>query len=157
LKAGEWFRRGRLLMVSPVWQPFWPLSGRNSTYPSVQILRTSSWIWVRYSAQESINPQNLCVIDGDTVWILRPDRTISEKIRLQNVDAPELRRPRSRRELNRAVAATEFLRDKIEQAGSATIRRRGKDRYGRTLARIAIDGRDLGRLLVRAGHAKHWH
>ena len=115
------------------------------------------WTWVRYSAKESINPQNLCVIDGDTVWILRPDRTIAEKIRLQNVNAPELSRPRSRRELNRAVAATEFLRDKIERAGSATIRRRGKDRYGRTLARIAIDGRDLGRLLVRAGHAKHWH
>jgi micrococcal nuclease len=115
------------------------------------------WIWIRYSAKEPINPQNLCVIDGDTVWILRPDRTIAEKIRLQNVNAPELSRPRSRRELNRAVAATEFLRDKIERAGSATIRRRGKDRYGRTLARIAIDGRDLGRLLVRAGHAKHWH
>src|SRR5215218_1276201 len=42
LKAGEWFRRGRLLMVSPVWQPFWLRSGRNSTYPSVQILRASS-------------------------------------------------------------------------------------------------------------------
>src|SRR5215204_371746 len=42
LKAGEWFRRGRLLMVSPVWQPFWLRSGRNSTYPSVQVLRASS-------------------------------------------------------------------------------------------------------------------
>jgi endonuclease YncB( thermonuclease family) len=115
------------------------------------------WVWIRYSAKESINPQNLCVIDGDTVWVLRPDRTICEKIRLQNVNAPELRQPRSRRELNRAVTATEFLRDKIEQARSATIRRRGKDRYGRTLARITIDGRDLGRLLVRAGHADRWH
>src|SRR5215207_6101615 len=42
LKAGVWFRRGRLLMVSPVWQPFWPRSGRNSTYPAVQIRRASS-------------------------------------------------------------------------------------------------------------------
>ncbi|MBM1175476.1 hypothetical protein [Microvirga arabica] len=31
-----------MLIVSPVRQPFWPLSGRNSTYPAVQILRTSS-------------------------------------------------------------------------------------------------------------------
>jgi micrococcal nuclease len=129
------------------------------TLPAALVLLFAGllWIWIRYSAKEPINPQNLCVIDGDTVWILRPDRTISEKIRLQNVNTPELRRPRSRRELNRAVAATEFLRDKIEQARSATIRRRGKDRYGRTLARIALDGHDLGRLLVRAGHAKRWH
>jgi micrococcal nuclease len=114
------------------------------------------WVWIRYSAKQIINPRNLCVIDGDTVWILGPDRSITEKVRLQNVNAPELRRPRSRRELNRAVAATEFLRERVERARSATIRRRGKDRYGRTLARIAIDGSDLGRLLVRAGHAKRW-
>src|SRR5215204_5403632 len=42
LKAGEWFRRGLLLMVSPVQQPFWPLSGRNSTYLAVQISRACS-------------------------------------------------------------------------------------------------------------------
>ena len=42
LNAGVWFRRGRLLIVSPVQQPSWPLSGRNSTYPAVQISGTSS-------------------------------------------------------------------------------------------------------------------
>src|SRR4051794_9019523 len=29
LKAGEWFRRGRLLIVSPALRPSWPTSGRN--------------------------------------------------------------------------------------------------------------------------------
>src|SRR3954447_8722336 len=53
LKAGEWFRRGRLLMVSPVWQPFWLRSGRNSTYPSVQIPRAGSGPLV----QERLVPQ----------------------------------------------------------------------------------------------------
>src|SRR4051812_12464160 len=42
LKAGVWFRRGRLVMVSPVRHAYWPLSGRNSTYPDVQISRASS-------------------------------------------------------------------------------------------------------------------
>src|SRR3954471_25082890 len=42
LKAGVWFRRGRLVIVSPGLQPFWLLSGRNSTYPAVQIFRASS-------------------------------------------------------------------------------------------------------------------
>ena len=35
-------QRGLLLMVSPVRQPFWPRSGRISTYPAVQISRASS-------------------------------------------------------------------------------------------------------------------
>src|SRR3954463_9605766 len=42
LKAGVWFRRGRLVIVSPVRHAYWPLSGRNSTYPAVQISKASS-------------------------------------------------------------------------------------------------------------------
>src|SRR5712675_753191 len=43
LKAGVWFRRGRLLIVSPdSLGTACPLSGRNSTYRPVQILEASS-------------------------------------------------------------------------------------------------------------------
>src|SRR5207247_1657156 len=43
LKAGVWFRRARLLIVSPDFAgQSCPPSGRNSTYPSVQILEASS-------------------------------------------------------------------------------------------------------------------
>src|ERR1700747_3212830 len=43
LKAGVWFRRGRLFMVSPdSLGTACPLSGRNSTYRPVQIFETSS-------------------------------------------------------------------------------------------------------------------
>jgi hypothetical protein len=42
LKAGAWFRRARLLIVSPALRPSWPLSGRNSTYPAVQVCQASS-------------------------------------------------------------------------------------------------------------------
>src|SRR5665811_2355211 len=45
LKAGVWFRRGRLLMVSPDSRATaCPPSGRNSTYRPVQISGTSSQI-----------------------------------------------------------------------------------------------------------------
>jgi len=37
LKAGVWFRRGRLVMVSPDARQSSPLSGRKSTYLTVQI------------------------------------------------------------------------------------------------------------------------
>jgi hypothetical protein len=43
LKAGEWFRRGRLVIVSPGLQLSWLLSGRNSTYPAVQTFKASSF------------------------------------------------------------------------------------------------------------------
>jgi hypothetical protein len=49
LKAGVWFRRGRLVIVSPGLQPFWLLSGRNSTYPVVQISRASSDLRMDFS------------------------------------------------------------------------------------------------------------
>src|SRR6478672_6643017 len=43
LKAGVWFRRGRLLIISPDSQgTASPLSGRNSTYRPVQILEAGS-------------------------------------------------------------------------------------------------------------------
>src|SRR6266542_805058 len=43
LKAGVWFRRGRLVIVSPDSRATaCPLSGRNSTYRPVQISETSS-------------------------------------------------------------------------------------------------------------------
>src|SRR6516164_1500557 len=43
LKAGVWFRRGRLIMVSPDSQATaCPSSGRNSTYRPVQISGASS-------------------------------------------------------------------------------------------------------------------
>src|SRR5215813_3820991 len=43
LKAGVWFRRGRLLIISPDSRgTACPLSGRNSTYRPVQILEPGS-------------------------------------------------------------------------------------------------------------------
>src|SRR5579859_1392231 len=43
LKAGVWFRRGRLLIISPDSRgTACPLSGRNSTYHPVQILEAGS-------------------------------------------------------------------------------------------------------------------
>src|SRR5450756_1779064 len=48
LKAGVWFRRGRLLMVSPDSRSTaCPPSGRNSTYRPVQIFGTGSTLLTR--------------------------------------------------------------------------------------------------------------
>src|SRR5450631_1729872 len=68
LKAGAWFRRGRLLIVSPDSQATaCPLSGRNSTYRPVQISGTTSEFtkkladdWVKMGGQvHTLPPEDL--------------------------------------------------------------------------------------------------
>src|SRR6266852_4761555 len=58
LKVGVWFRRGRLFMVSSdSLGTACPLSGRNSTYRSVQISETSSF---QYESSNCIEKAGLC-------------------------------------------------------------------------------------------------
>ena len=89
-----------------------------------------------------------CVVDGDTVWI------DGEKIRLLNVDAPEIGQADCRAERQRGIAA----RDRMVALtkGRPEIIRDGKDRYGRTLAKVRFGGRDVGEALIATGHARRW-
>lgn len=80
----------------------------------------------------------LVAVDGDTL------RCGKERIRLLGIDAPEM--PGHCRRGRRCVsgdphASKLALRSMLN--GRATIKRRGRDRYGRTLARITVNGIDL--------------
>ena len=94
-------------------------------------------------------PRITCVVDGDTFWLA------GEKIRIVNIDAPELGGARCAAERARAIAATRWLADQL--AEPISIERTGIDRYGRTLARVSIAGVDIGGQLIAAGFAKPWH
>ncbi len=90
----------------------------------------------------------LVAIDGDTL------RCGQERIRLLAIDAPEMpghcRRGRQCVEgdpVTSKASLAAMLR------GPATIERRGRDRYGRTLARVRVNGVDLSDAQVRAGAA----
>ncbi|KQN37026.1 nuclease [Sphingomonas sp. Leaf407] len=91
----------------------------------------------------------LVAIDGDTL------RCGRERIRLLGIDAPELpghcRRGRQCVEGD-PVASKAALAAAIAR-GPATIVRRGRDRYGRTLARVRVNGVDLSAAQVRSGMA----
>src|SRR5471030_1728325 len=69
LKAGVWFRRGRLLMVSPDSRgTACPPSGRNSTYRPVQISGTGSEFGVdgqRHVADSTVRPDGVVVVFPD--------------------------------------------------------------------------------------------
>lgn len=92
----------------------------------------------------------LVAIDGDTL------RCGRERIRLLAIDAPELpghcRRGR-RCVTGDPVASTRSLRSRLP--GRAMIYRTGQDRYGRTLARVKVNGVDLSCYQLRAGAAAY--
>jgi len=85
------------------------------------------------------------VSDGDTLWV-RPDAGgPPRKLRIDGIDAPEICQ-------TGGEAAREVLRQLVlHQHVEVTIRR--NDDYGRGLARIRLDGHDLGAQMVRAGQA----
>jgi micrococcal nuclease len=93
------------------------------------------------------------VVDGDTV------RLGEERIRLVNIDAPEEHRAGCDAERRLGRLAKERLRNLLA-SGRAEIARgdrgRTQDRYGRTLARVKVDGVDVGETLISEGYARPW-
>lgn len=91
------------------------------------------------------------VIDGDTFVIV----ATGERIRIANIDAPETHPCRCPRECRLGPIATARL-DWLLSAPAVTIARSGRDRFGRSLARVSAGGEDVGELLVAAGNAAPW-
>jgi len=92
-------------------------------------------------------------VDGDTIACGKT------YVRIVNVDTPELgAHARCPAEAELAERARRFTAEQL--AGSKIeIRpdpKRPRDRYGRTLARVVVDGIDLGEALVAAGLAREW-
>ncbi|MFN8701947.1 MAG: thermonuclease family protein [Rhodospirillales bacterium] len=96
---------------------------------------------------------NCHAVDGDTIVCAR------ETIRIENIDAAEMP-PHSKCafEADLAIKAKLFVVDRLAR-GRIEIERdqkRPRDRYGRTLALVRVDGVDLGDALVAAGLARPW-
>jgi endonuclease YncB( thermonuclease family) len=100
-------------------------------------------VFVRPTRAETVDAGKVNVIDGDTVAVAR------ERIRLLGIDAPETREARCERERVAGYRTKARIVDLLRFSQSVDIRRQGHDPYGRTLARIIVDGRDLGEQLVR--------
>jgi micrococcal nuclease len=92
------------------------------------------------------------VIDGDTIV------SGEEHVRISNLDAPDIgSHAKCAREAARGWEARRYAVALIRGASSIeVVRREGLDRYGRTLARVLVDGRDFARLMIGAGHGRPW-
>ena len=87
------------------------------------------------------------VSDGDTITVLDASKT-QQKIRLQGIDAPEKGQAFGK-------ASGKFLAGLV--AGrDVKVQWSKKDRYGRILGTVYVDGREVNLEMLRAGMAWHY-
>jgi len=93
-----------------------------------------------------------CVVDGDTIWLN------GQKIRIADIDTPEVSEPKCSSELALGNRATDRMLELINE-GPFEIKGwpgRDADRYGRKLRVLVRDGRSLGDVMVSEGLARTW-
>jgi endonuclease YncB( thermonuclease family) len=111
---------------------------------------------------QRLSYQSIFVVDGDTLQL-----PSGERVRLLGIDAPEMSGlAKCDSEASRANAARDRLQSLISHAASIELRAGGandRDRYGRLLRFLIIDGHDAGETLVseglaqpRLGHPARW-
>ena len=84
--------------------------------------------------------------DGDTCTT-----ESGEKIRLACIDAPEIRGKNA--DPLKAKASREFINNLLSNK-KVTIKRIDTDRYGRTVAEIFLEGKNIQKLMIKNGFAK---
>jgi len=95
--------------------------------------------------------QSNCVVDGDTIHYG------GVKIRLADIDTPEIHSPKCPSELELGQKAKRRLLE-LMNAGPFDVVQTGRDedRHGRKLRVIRRDGQSLGDTLVAEGLARPW-
>jgi endonuclease YncB( thermonuclease family) len=85
------------------------------------------------------------VTDGDTLWVRPQDDSAPRHIRIHGIDAPEICQLYG--ETARSALTAHVLGQRVQ------VRARRTDQYGRVVARVALQGQDVGAWLVTEGHA----
>ena len=93
-----------------------------------------------------------CVVDGDTIWLE------GEKIRIADVDTPEISEPKCQSEYDRGISARDRLADLLNEGEFDVLPIGGRDQdgYGRKLRVLVRNGQSIGDQLVREGLARTW-
>ena len=94
-------------------------------------------------------------LDGDTFDLMAKEygrswTVLKVRIRVKNINAPEVRSPKCAAEKQRAVMATDFVVRTLTAPG-AVIEITDKDEFdkdGRYLARVLVNGKDLGEMMM---------
>src|SRR5688500_5406783 len=81
---------------------------------------------------------SLHVSDGDTFTL------DGERIRIENIDAPELFSPQCESERRLAITAKRELERLLAAGPIVLVRAARLDRHGRTIAKVRVNGKDVG-------------
>lgn len=93
--------------------------------------------------------------DGDTCRFLVHGK--STPVRFMGIDAPEIGRgARCAAEQSGAVKARDRLLVLLHTGERIELEVHGKDKYRRTLARVLVDGQDVGQELVQEGLVRRY-
>ena len=103
--------------------------------------------WSSFVFTGTVDGQVVGVTDGDTITVLDGQRT-QHKVRLAGIDAPEKAQAfgqRSKEHLSSLVFGRQVKVETEKQ-----------DRYGRTVGKVLVEGRDANLAMVVAGLAWHY-
>jgi endonuclease YncB( thermonuclease family) len=89
------------------------------------------------------------VTDGDTIWVSAGGGSQAIDIRIQGIDASEICQDYGR------VAASALLQHL--QHKTVSVSAKARDKYGRMVAKVNLNGQDVGAWLVANGHAWSYH
>jgi endonuclease YncB( thermonuclease family) len=99
------------------------------------------------TAAEPLTGKVVSVTDGDTVRVLDA-ANVQHKVRLDGIDAPERGQPFGTVARDRLAA--------LVMGKAVTVHDDGRDKYGRTLGRIEVEGQNVNRQMVDDGMAWHY-
>lgn len=97
--------------------------------------------------------RHTCVVDGDTIWLH------DQKIRIADIDAPEIFEPKCESERSVGMRATERLTQWLNAAPFEVHPNpdgRDEDRYGRKLRVLSRSGSSAVEVLAAEGLATRW-
>lgn len=103
-------------------------------------------LWVRHAPPE-VAGTVIRIADGDTLTVLDAGHH-PIRVRILGIDAPEKQQPFGER-ARQSLAELAF-----NQVASLSETR--TDRYGRTVAKVEVNGRDIGLEQIRRGYAWHY-
>jgi len=111
------------------------------------LLLLSTLIVVNPSAADTLQGRVVGIADGDTVTVLDVSNT-QWKIRLMGIDAPEKKQAFGNKS-KESLSALVFNKQ-------VTVEYSKKDRYGRTVGKIMVDGIDANLEQIKVGLAWHY-
>jgi len=124
-----------------------PLHSRVLNLASVLTLLSLLFVSSSYAGSLKVSR----VTDGDTLTVR--DGRAEKTIRLVGIDAPEVSHKKRKPSQPFAQAATKHIAGMVLNK-NVEIKEYGQDRYGRVLAVVFLDGKNVNLEMVKAGYAE---